>query len=148
MNPPAQAFLHCKYSLSCSDLPKDIAGLLWATSDLHPSPKQLEITREEIQHNLCVRVCVLREDTHTNRRTRISTLLPVIVISLRQRHSGKRRRGIVFVSARVCLTWVCVCACVRVMTQYKFNTGAFLCSCHPDTMLRSVRNTQNGIKHT
>lgn len=128
--------------LSCSALPTDTAVLLWATSDLHPSPKQLEITRVGIQSGLRVSVCVFHERTHT--QTHISTLLPVIVISLRQRHSGKRRRGIVFVSARVC----CMCICVHVMTQYKFNTGAFLCSCHPDTRLRSVGNNESGIERT
>lgn len=57
-------------------------------------------------------VCVSWEDPHSDTDTPLHPAV-VIVISLQQRQSGRRRRGILFVSARAfCRVCVCGCECV------------------------------------
>ena len=77
-----------------------------------------------------VYLCVFHEKRHT--QTHISALLPVIVIWLRRRHSGKRHRGIVFVSVRVCLMCARVYVCVRAMLWHFASSTPGL-SCVPVT---------------
>ncbi len=92
---------------------------------------------------VCVSVCVYHERRHTHTHTR-TYLHPAachcyftLAASLRKEAQGDCVCFSKGVFSRVCV-WVSECVCVHAMTQCKFNIGAFLCSCHPDTRLRSV----------
>lgn len=134
-----QVFLNSKYTvapgwLELASLLTDSVSVLWAivTSTLHPP----------LQRNLQAGdpVGFVVSDTHLHPAA--CHCYFTSVASLRKEAPGDC----------VCFNEgvfdICVCVCVHVMTQYKFNTGAFLCSCHPDTRLRSVGNSKSGVKHT